>query len=288
MRKMLLLNVDLSQVEARIELMLAAATPEFFGTNIGKECVRIATAHPSEFDIHTVSAAKALDKRESEITDTAPEGGSQPSDRQIGKTTMHGFMRGMGAQTMSDNLLKSGYVVTPETCERRIARLALWLPAIPEGYFLDIRRQIMRYRSLGTTWGGIWRCDYYRLGEELYGKGYSFQPVRETVDLINQCGFLPLYEAIQKHRLMPNRVTPSPRIHVHGHDSLTLSVHPDDAYDVAAFVERTLGGMVRKYAAGDLQVPVTFGIGATWKASHEFKRLPDRQTFRDAAWACCE
>jgi len=282
----ILLSCDLSQIESRVELMLAAATPEFEGTDVAKECVRLATAHPSEFDIHTWTAAVVLGKSEADISDIAPEGGSEPSDRQIGKTTGHGFMRGMGAQTMADGLLKMGYVVTPETCARRLGRLAAKLPAIPDGYFLDIRRQVMRYRGLATTWGAIWRCDYRRLEEHLYAVGYSYQPQRETIDLINQEGFLPLRNAIHLRRLNPVEGRPAPRIHIHGHDSLLISVHPDDAWTVANFIDRTLGCCERRYAAGTLRVPVTYALGETWKARHELNRLPDKRAFRDMAWDC--
>lgn len=286
-RKMILAGADLSQVEARVEFMLAASTPEFYGTSVGKEFVRLATAHPSEFDIHTFSASVALAKPESEVTDI--KGIDQPSERQIGKTTMHGFCRGMGAQTMSDQMLKKGFATTPETCAVRLARLAAKLPAIPEGFFFDVRRQIMRFRGLATTWGGIWRCDWQALGEELYGKGYSFQPQRETADLINQCGFLPLRAAIRERIAMSHcpreRV---PRIHVHGHDSLLWSTHPDDVYPVFAYLDRTLGRTTRRYYSGELTVPVTYQIGTTWKPKIEWKKLPDREECRDAAWACLE
>lgn len=284
---MLLAGADLSQVEARVELLLAAATPEFYGTDIGAECVRIATAHPSEFDIHTYSASIALNKSESLITDVKIEG--QQSERQVGKTNMHGFMRGMGAQTMSDSLLKKGYAVTRETCQLRLDRLSARLPAIPNGYFPDIQRQAMRFRGLATTWGGIYRCDWQKFGEELYGKMYSYQPVRETVDLINQCGFLPLRYEIKNRMLLPNisreRI---PRIHVHGHDSLLTSVYPDDVYPLFKFLEQTLGGVTRKYYAGTLQVPVTYALGSSWKPTYDWKRLPSRKEVRDAAWACVE
>ena len=263
--------------------MLAAGTPEFAGTDIGKECIRLATAHPADFDIHRWSAAVTFDKSEADVT---------LEERQDGKSFMHGFSRGMGAQTLCDQMLKrQGVVITKETAERRLGRLAARLPAIPEGYFPDVRRQIMRFFSLGTTYGGIWRCNYQRLEEPLYAKGYSYQPVRETQDLINQNGFLPLMNAIRMKRLtLPatcgaERV---PRIHVHGHDSLTMSVHPDDAYMAMAFLERVLGGVVRYYAAGALQVPVTYSLGETWKARYELKRLPYKQTVRDMAHACAE
>jgi hypothetical protein len=280
---MILLSADLSQVEARAELMLAAATPEFAGTDVGKECVRLATAHPSEFDIHRWSASVIFDVSESDVKDT-----DDNPMRYLGKRTMHGFMRGMGAARLADLLLVDGHVVTPETVERRLGRLASRLPAIPDGYFLDVRRQIMRYSALGTSWGGVWQCNYQRLEEPLYAKGYSYQPVRETVDLINQGGFLPLRRAIRQRRFAVRDATRVPRIHVHGHDSLLISVHPDDAYAVALFIERNLGSIVRNYAAGPLRVPVTYGIGPTWKSTVEYKRLPDRKELRDAAWACQE
>lgn len=281
--KMIVAGFDLSQVEARIEFMLAAGTPEFYGTDVGKEFVRLATAHPEDFDIHRYSGSITFDKSELDVT---------ADERQDGKSFMHGFCRGMGAVRLCDELLKKrGIVITPETAERRLGRLASRLPAIPDGFFPDVRRQIMRFYGLGTTYGGIWRCNYQRLEEPLYAKGYSYQPVRETQDLINQNAFLPLRNAIRVKRLtLPatmglERV---PRLHVHGHDSLTLSVHPDDAYMVFSFVERLLGGVVRYYKAGALKVPVTYSLGSTWKGKYEFKRLPDKQTVRDAAWACAE
>lgn len=279
-RPMILLSADLSAVEFRIEMMLAAGTPEFAGTDVAKECIRLATAHPAEFDPHRYSASICFGKSEADVKDTDDE-----PERYLGKRMMHGFCRGMGAATMADNLLVEGIVLTPEEVSRRLGRLAAKLPAIPDGFFPDVRRQIMRYYALGTTWGGIWRCNFQQLEEPLYGKGYSYQPVRETVDLINQCGFLPLVEAIKLRRLLAYK-RPVPRIHVHGHDSLLVSVHPDDAYAVAAFLDRELGGTVRQYAAGSLRVPVTYGLGATWKAKHEVKRLPDQKTFRNMAWDC--
>lgn len=280
---MILAGADLSQVEARVELMLAASTPEFYGTDIGAECVRLATAHPSEFDIHRYSGSITFDKSEVDVT---------KDERQDGKSFMHGFMRGMGAQKLCDEMLKKrGVVVTKETAHRRLGRLAARLPAIPDGYFPDIRRQIMRFFSLGTTFGGVWACNYQRLEEPLYAKGYSYQPVRETQDLINQFGFLPLRNAIRVKRLtLPatmgmDRV---PRIHVHGHDSLTMSVHPDDAWMVLSFIDKLLGGVTRYYKAGALRVPVTYSLGETWEGRFEFKRLPTKEEVRDAAWACAE
>jgi hypothetical protein len=288
--KMVLGGADLSQVEARVELLLAAASNEYANTDVAKECVRLATAHPSEFDIHRYSASVIMEKSEADVLDT-----EENPERYLGKRTMHGFMRGMGAAKLADLLLVDGFVVTPETCERRLGRLAARLPAIPEGFFPDVRRQLMRYSGLGTTWGGIWRCDFQRLEEPLYAKGYSYQPVRETVDLINQCGFLPLRNAIKLKRLLIHSLDVGsvdysriPRMHIHGHDSLLYSVHPDAAWSVAAFIERTLGAQVRHYAAGSLQVPVTYSLGSTYKMRFEFKRLPSYKEFREAAWACAE
>lgn len=275
---MILLGWDLSQVEFRIELMLAAGVPKYAGSEYAREAVRIATAAPWEFDVHTWVAAVALDKSEKEVT---------KEDRNIaGKPTGHGFSRGMGADTMSNSLLKKGYVVPPEVCARRLSRVAAKLPLIPDGYFPDIRQQLMRFRGLGTTWGAIWRCDDSRLEEHLYGTAYSFPPVRETLDLINQRGFLPLVRGIELRRLHPIAERPAPRLHIHGHDSLLASVHPDDAYPVAAFVDRTLAKEVRYYAAGALQVPVTYQLGETWEPRYEYKRLPSEKEFRDAAWDC--
>jgi hypothetical protein len=269
---------DLSQVEARVELLLAASTPEFTGTDVAKECVRLATAHPSEFDIHTWSASVALAKSETDIRDT-----DEHPERFTGKTTMHGFMRGMGAQRLSDTLLVRGYVVTPEECERRIGRLIARLPAIQDGFFVDVRRQIMRYRGLGTTWGAIWRCDGYRLDDSLYGTGYSYQPQRETIDLLNQQGLLPLRNAVQNRTLALHA---APKVHIHGHDSLTMSIDPRDAFTLMEFIEQSLALHKRHYAAAILQVPVGYGLGENGKMRYEFKRLPAPKDALDAAMDC--
>lgn len=289
---MIFLEADMSQVEGRIELMLAAGVPEVAGSAAAKEAIRLATAHPSEFDMHRWAASVVLDKSEADISDKETPG--QPSERQTGKTSMYAFQRGVGAQTLSDSLLKSGWVVTPETCERRLAKLAARLPIIgygmdaAVGFFPDVRRQLMRYRGLGNTWGRIWRCDYQRFEEHLYAEGYSFQPVSEAVDLINQCGFLPLYNAIQLRQRNAVAGRAAPRINVHGHDALLVSCHPDDAWAVAKFLDRILGSATRVYAAGTLQVPVTYKLGHTWKGDYEYKKLPAEVEFRDAAWACEE
>lgn len=284
--QMVLAGWDLSQIEARVELMLAASTTEFHGSEIGKECVRLATAHPEDFDIHTYVAAIALDKPESEITDL--KGGDQPSERQIGKTTGHGWMRGMGAQTMSDNYLKKGWVITPETCSLRLARLDMKLPVIRGGFMPDVCRQIMRFRGLATTFGGIWRCDWQALGEELYGSGYSYQPQRECVDLLNQCSLLPLRNAIRARMGDRFPIVRIPRLQVHAHDALLSSMHPDDVYPVFKFVDQTLAKTVRRYYSGELPTYVTYQVGSTWKAKVEWKRLPNEKECRDAAWACIE
>lgn len=272
------LNADLSQVEARVELLLAASTPEFEGSDIAKECVRLATAHPADFDIHRWSASVAFSKAEADVLDTDDE-----PERYLGKRTMHGFMRGMGAARLADLLLVDGYVVTPEECARRLGKLAARLPAIQDGFFVDVRRQLMRYRGLGTTWGALWRCDDSRLEEPLYGEGYSYQPVRETVDLINVRGLFPLARWI---RSKPVDLHRSPVIHIHGHDSLLISVDPRDAYTVMAFLERSLALHSRTYRAASLQVPVGYGLGETWKTRYEYKRLPDERTVLDAAMDC--
>jgi hypothetical protein len=264
-------------------LILAASTPEFAGTDVAKECVRLATAHPAEFDMHRFSGSVCFDKSEADVLDT-----DENPERYLGKRMMHGFMRGMGAETMANNLLVEGIVVTPVEVARRLERLKTRLPAISDGFFPDVRRQIMRYRGLATTWGGIWRCDGFRLDEHLYATGYSYQPVRELVDLINQHGFLPLRNAIKLRRMNPVVGRPAPRIHVHGHDSLTLSVHPDDAWPVASFIEKTLGAAERQYAVARLRVPVTYSLGETWKSRWEVKRLTDAKAFRDMAWDCEE
>jgi hypothetical protein len=286
--RMCLAGFDLSQVEARVELMLAAGTPEFYGTELGKEAVRLATAHPRDFDIHRYVASIALNKPESEITDV--KGGDQPSERQIGKTTGHGWMRGMGAQTMSDSFLKKGFVVTPETCAIRLARLDSRLPMIRDGYFIDSRRQMMRFRGLATTFGGIWRCDWQKLEEDLYGSGYSYPPQRECIDLLNQCSYLPLRGEIKKRlaEITPPLWDRVPRINVHVHDALDISTHPDDVYPMFRYVDQTMGATTRTYYAGKLCVPVTYSLGPSWAPKFEWNNLPDEKTVRDAAWSCIE
>lgn len=274
----ILFRADLSQVEARVELLLAASTPEFAGTDIAKECVRLAIAHPAEFDIHRWSASVAFGKSEVDVKDT-----DEQPERYLGKRTMHGFMRGMGAARLSDLLLVDGHVITPEECERRLGRLASRLPAIQDGFFVDVRRQIMRYRGLGTTWGAIWRCDGYRLDEALYGTGYSYQPQRETIDLINQRGLIPLRRAIDSRTLALHA---KPVIHTHEHDSLTLSIDPRDAHTMMNFFEQSLALHKRVYAAATLQVPIGYGLGENGKMRYEFKRLPSEREAIDAAMDC--
>ena len=248
-----------------------------------KELVRLARLPSWEYDGHSANAAllfhgddlaafKALQKSDPKLAKL---------QRHVGKITSHGAQRGMRGARQSDNILKElGIYVSPEKCDSNLSIYHRRYPAIQASYFRDIRRQVMRDRLLVNSWGRVWDLKWDRIDDELYRAAYSFLPQSEVADLLNQWGLVPTYYYLKSLTGRP------PNIQVH--DSMLTSVAPQDAYDVAVFIAKSLE-RPRLYAGNQLVIPVEFKLGLNWGADEkagegfEFKRLPSRAEFEEKA-----
>ena len=247
------------------------------------ELVKLARLPSWEWDGHSANAALLFHG-----DDVAKFKAFQKSDpkqaklqRDIGKKTSHGAQRDMRGLRMSDTILKdSGLFVSPEACDKYLGIYHRRYPAIRGSYFRDIRRLCMRDKCLVNSWGRCWDIRWDRIDDELYRQAYSFLPQSEVADLLNQWGLIPTYY------YMTSLYNRPPNVQVH--DSLLLSVHAADAYDVALFVKDSLE-RPRLYAGNKLVIPVEFKIGVNWGADEklhdgfEFKRFPTRDEFTEKA-----
>jgi hypothetical protein len=105
-----------------------------------------------------------------------------------------------------------------------------------------------------------------------------------VADVLNQWALIPLRREI-KHGVW-NAI-----IGHQGHDSLTVSVLPEDAWDIADFLRRSLE-RPREYFDGErkhqLVIPATFKLGSNWGEMKEFKALPSRRDFEELAHSLLE
>lgn len=261
---------DLSQVESRILYMLTG----------DPRMVELARIKPWEADMHTYNAALIFGTPETELQRCLALPKDDPAHklakekRYLGKRTTHGAQRDMYGKRLSSNLLNEGYVYTEEQCDKLLDSYHNRFPAIRHNYFKEIRRLVMRERSLTSTWGRTLDFRYDRLEDDLFREAYSFLPQAENADLMNQWGLIPFW------KWMKERVGRPPNVQVH--DSLLASLPPELCYDAAVFLRDRLE-RPRRYAGELLSVPCEFTLGTTWAGDIDFKQLPDRDTFTDAA-----
>lgn len=256
------LEADLSAAESRVVRMLSR-DPKM------RELARV---RPDEIDVHRWNASQVFGVPESAVT---------KDQRFFAKIVEHGAQRDMAGQTMSDGLLKMGIVRTADECQRDIKAYHARNPAIREHYFADVRKQVFRNRALANTWGRVITFDDLRLDDALYRQAYSFLPQSEVADILNQWGFVPLWRWMEQNRGKDTHL----RINAQIHDALLMSVQPEDVYEVAAFLQQQLE-RPRLYLGEPMTIWCEFGIGSTWRKSHEWKRLPSRDEMTAAAMEC--
>lgn len=264
---MIFLEADLSQAESR-EVFMLSGDPEL---------IRLANLRSSEYDGHSSNAAMIFGVSE-EALKSDPQ---FKQKRHMGKITSHGAQRDMRGERLSGSTLKElNILISPDKCNQFLERYHARYPAIRGGYFLEIKKRMMRDRCLVNSWGRVMDFKYDRLEEELYRQAYSFLPQSECADLMNQWGLWPTYTYMKSMFDYP------PNVQVH--DSLLCSVKAEDAYDLAVFIKGSLE-RPRLIGGRQLLIPVEFKMGINWAASEklkegiEFKELPSCDDFTDVA-----
>jgi len=252
-------KVDLSQIEDRIVKMWTKAP----------RLVELANRHPEDYDCHRHNAAIIFGKSEEDIT---------AEERYLAKRGVHAAERGMAGKKLSEELLKDfDLVIAPATCQSYIDRFLSEFHEIPEMYFKEIRELMMRAKMLTSNWGRRWFCTYDRFDDDLWRRGYSFNPQADAGDWLNQWGFKPLHYLL-KHSDMRSR------INLQMHDEVITSCPPGEAYTVALFLVRMLE-QPRYYFGNELVVPACVTVARTWGDNEfEFKRLPDKGKFEEVVY----
>jgi uracil-DNA glycosylase family 4 len=275
----LLLEVDLSQAEDRIvKAYCVAGMPP---SRRRDDLLWRARALPHENDEHT-RAACALFPHTTPAT-------VAPDQRYLAKRVRHASNYGEMGATLSDVMLKDGLVHTAEECQHMLDTIHGADPEVQAIYQKGVRATLMRARRLTNPWGWAIDFPYERLDDTLFRRGYAWRPQSTVPQLINQWGIVPLYRLAQAGRVRAH-------VHLQGHDSLLASVHPDDAWRVAAVLRASLERPLTyegPCGAVDLTIPIELKVGRRWGCGTclacrargrcaevvAFKRFPGRDEF---------
>jgi len=93
--------------------------------------------------------------------------------RYLAKRGRHAFNYGIHGARLSDELLKDGYVYTPEECQAMLDAIGAADPDIYE-WQKSVRRQIITDRSMTNSWGRVFDFSYERLDDNLFRRGYCW------------------------------------------------------------------------------------------------------------------
>lgn len=264
---------DLSQAESRIVYMLTG----------DDDLIWRARATPTEYDDHIDVAKSIIGILFREGLVPSPKF-SQLDDKQkkllrfFGKTANHSSNYAGTGKMMSISLLELGYVLSPEICQEMIDAKMDARPAIKDVFQRGIRRLITTEKVLRNPLGH--RLDFTLAHKDghCWRQGYMFIPQSTVPMIMNQWGMVPLYHEIREQGWRA-------KIRNQIHDDLLVSVHPEDAWDVAQFLGASL---VREVQYPDLTIhrtprsmaiPSTLKLGLSWGAATEWKADPSRKQF---------
>jgi DNA polymerase I-like protein with 3'-5' exonuclease and polymerase domains len=267
------LKRDLSQAESRMVYMLTG----------DEDLIAKARALPTEYDDHIEIALCIIGILYREGIVDSPRYEDLPVPQQkllrfFGKMTNHGSNYGETGMMVSIALLELGYVVAPEICQQMIDAKMEARPAILDVFQRGIRRLITTDKILTTPLGHRLDFTHVKRDQRAFRQGYMFIPQSTVPMIMNQYGMVPLYWEIKDQGWRA-------KIRNQIHDELLISVHPEDAYEVATFLGRSLMQPVeytdltihrRKQS---MTIPSTLAVGVNWGTSHEWKAEPSRKEF---------
>lgn len=176
---------------------------------------------------------------------------------------------GMRGATLSDQLLKEGFVYDPHECDGFIEALLDRDTPEVRAWQAWVRALIMRERALTTSWGYRVDVKWETLDDNLYRKMYALEPQNSVTSIIKQWGLRPLHALIQTARL-------DARIANEKHDSLLISCAPDVAWPIMDFLRAKLE-RPRRYRGIELMIPTEWKLGSTAALEYEFKKFPARE-----------
>lgn len=281
----ILLEVDCSQAESRIVYVLSG----------DDDLYNMAILPPDRFDTHSYNARLIFgasqtktDTHKYPVTDVdlvTKLGYVTYEQRYFGKRVEHGAQRGMGGETMSNNLLKDGEIRTPEECDRMLKQYHLVKPGVGR-YFEWVRGLILRERALTNSWGFRWDVRHEKMDQELYRRAYSFLPQSEVAFILNTWGVATVGDFIAGY-YRPRDA----RLLTQVHDSVLISCVAD--VDVVLSLLTVLWGSLTqervyqtRVGPRALSMPIEAKIGPNWgfpkDQSAEWKALPSREAIAEA------
>jgi DNA polymerase I-like protein with 3'-5' exonuclease and polymerase domains len=239
------------------------------------ELIAMARSKPWEFDKHQF------------VADEIGMLAAARIERQSAKKVVHGGNYGEQAMTMSDSFLRDGQVVTPEECEVFRTAYLKRFPGI-SNYQRLTRDMLFDKRTLVNSWGRSIQFKYERFDDNLFRRGYAWRPQADVACLLNQGGFIPLHEFIERNNYRS-------RINTQTHDEVLTSVTKEngEAWDIARLLRDGLE-TEREYEGVKLVIPVTItlenryyankakGSGIEGGVEIEFKRFPEQDEFNAA------
>jgi len=255
--KPFLMSLDLSQVESRIVYMLTR----------DPKLVEQAQSKPWEHDMHTDNARMIFGMEE-------PGQRITKEQRFLGKKAVHGAQRDVSGKRLSDELLKEGYVRTPDECDDMIETYHRSKPAIRGVYFKECRDKLWDTRRLTNSWGRTISWPYERFDETFWKEVYSWMPQSEAAELLNQWGVVPAYNFLKETGFKSKLIAQQ-------HDELLFNTYINEAYEIADYVGLSLQ-RARNYPAGELRIPCTTSIGLSWDMTTEWKKFPTQVKFENS------
>jgi uracil-DNA glycosylase family 4 len=264
----LLCELDLSQAEARI----------VDGQSGDPRALGLARLGPLELDQHRVMAADCLGK--------APEDVTEEERDLIGKRGRYAYSYGMEGFRFSEVLLvetESEVVKTPEECAAILKLVERARPYIAEWQHW-VKARIVNDRKLVNSWGRHLLFTQRTFGKEDFKEGLAWGPQSEVGCLLNQAGWLPLWQTIRRDGLATRLVN-------QGHDSVILDGPPAELWPLCQQAVQRLS-TAREYPGRGgpwtLEMPVGVKLGRRWgRTMRGWKdgRIITPREFRDLARA---
>lgn len=265
---MIFLRADLSAAESRVVGAYAK----------DDKLLAFARSKPWEFDMHRYNASIIWEIDQGIVTN---------DQRQASKKIVHGVGYGEQPMTMSNSLLKDGFIFSEEECAGFRDTYLRNMPGITK--YQDLTRSIIiDHRRLVNSWGRTIDFTYERFDDNLYRRAFAWRPQSDVACLLNQGGFIPAFEFIERNNLRS-------RINTQTHDEVLTSVtsRAGEAWSIAQLLRDGLE-IEREYDGVALSIPVTITLENRYYASKaikagieggieiEFKQFPTKDAFDEA------
>lgn len=265
---MIFLRADLSAAESRV---VGAYSKD-------AKLIELARTNPWEFDQHRFNASIIWGIDAKDVTD---------AQRQASKKIVHGIGYGEQELTMSNSLLKDGFIFSPEECGAFKSTYLKTMVGLLK--YQDLTRsRIFNERRLTNSWGRSIDFKYERLDDNLFRRAYAWRPQADVACLLNQGGFIPLSE------WLATGIHYS-RINTQTHDEVLVSVtsRAQEAWDIARLLRDGLE-VEREYEGISLSIPVAITLENRYYAGKaakagieggvevEWKKFPSKDEFDEA------